>query len=204
MMNFRTLFAATEAMARSSNDCYRPLRGVHAGYIPNIIVQTHRNQKAWFYDDLLWRKTVLIHCMAVEDRESCANVENLARVQPLIGDELGRSVFIYSITTAPTHDTPARLRMVAEKHGAKDGWSFLTGDGPSLELLRQRLFSHGGGQDCSMSLLRYGNETAGLWGGIMASAKPEAIAQRLAWITSRKEVAGPYRRGGPPVLPEHE
>src|SRR5258708_8033339 len=122
--------------------------------------------------------------MAVEDRETCANGEKLGRGQALRGDELGRSGFIYSITTAPTHDTPARLRMVAEKHGAKDGWSFLTGDGPSLELLRQRLFSHGGGQDCSMSLLRYGNEKAGLWGGIMASAKPGAIEQGLGWISS--------------------
>lgn len=201
MLNLGKMLAMAGAAA-SSSDCSRPARGPYAGIIPNVVVRTHLNQRAWFYDDLIWQKTVLIHCMALSDSESCSNTENLARVQPLIGEELGRSVFIYSITTDPAHDTPAKLGEFAQKCGAKDGWLFLTGDAAALQLVRGKLFTHGAGQDCSMDLLRYGNETAGLWGGTLAKSEPEAIAERLSWITPRDYPTGPPKRGGPPVLPE--
>lgn len=200
-MNLSKMLAIAGAAAPSS-DCERPARGPHSGFIPNVIVRTHLNQRAWFYDDLIWRKTVLIHCLALNDAESCSNAENLARVQPLIGKELGQSVFIYSITTDPVFDTPAALGSFAQKCGAKDGWLFLTGDSAALALVRKRLFTHGGGQDCSTNLLRYGNEAAGVWGATLAKSHPESIAERLGWITPRDHPTGPLKRGGPPVLAE--
>ena len=192
------------AFTASSSDCTRPARGPRAGFIPNVVVRTHMNQRAWFYDDLIWQKTVLIHCMSLSDTESCANVRNLAQLQPLIAGHLGRSVFIYSITTDPQHDSPAALRDFAQESGVRDGWLFLTGDGGALRLIRERLFSHGAGQDCSMHLLRYGNEALGLWGGTLARSEPHMIAQRLSWIMPSEAHAGPPRRGGPPVLSQQE
>lgn len=201
MLNLRKMLAKAGAAA-SSSDCSRPVRGPHSGFIPNVVVRTHLNQRAWFYDDLIWRKIVLIHCMSIGDTASYASIENLTQVQPLIGDELGRSVFIYSITTDPIHDTPTALRAFAKKCGARDGWLFLTGDAAPLALVRKRLFAHGGGQDCSMELLRYGNETAGLWGGTLVKSQPASIAERLTWITPADYPTGPPRRGGPPPLAE--
>lgn len=191
---------ATLANAGPSPDCSRPAHGPHAGYIPNVVVRTHMNQRAWFYDDLILGRIVLIHCMAIGDAESCRNVETMARVQAHIGKELGQSIFIYSITTNPEHDTPDVLRRFAEKNGARDGWLFLTGDVAALSLVRQRLFIHSGGQDCSMSLLRYGNEAVGLWGGTPLTDDPGLIMQRLSWIKPRERPAGPPQRGGPPLL----
>jgi protein SCO1 len=203
MLDVRKMLALVEnsnAGTASSSDCSRPARGPHAGYIPNVIVRTHLNQRAWFYDDLIAGKIALIHCIAGRDPESSANLETLATVQTLIGSRLGRSVFIYSITADPEHDTPEVLRGLAEKHGAEDGWLFLTGDATALGLVRHRLFMHSGGQDCSMTLLRYGNETTGLWGGTPISSGAEMIMERLTWITPHEAVSGPPRRGGPPVL----
>ena len=184
----------------SFNECEHPLPGPHAAHIPNVAVHTHQGQMMRFYDDLIWKKIVLINCTSVRDEANHSNLETIAQVQPLIGEELGRNVFIYSITTDPESDTPAALRGLAEKYQARNGWLFLTGESSRLKLVRERLFSHSGGQDSSMHLIRYGNEAVGLWGGIPVKTTPELIAQRLSWVTPRERPSGPPKRGGPPPL----
>lgn len=56
------------------------------------------------------------------------------------------------------------------------------------------------GRDCSMGLMRYGNEALCLWGSTPALADPALIAQRLEWVDPgrRVGVARP-RRAGPPA-----
>jgi len=200
-MKLGTMMAIFDAAGPSST-CARPSRGLHASYIPNIVVRTHTNQRAWFYDDLILGRIVLMHCMSVREEESCGSLRTLAQVQSLAGAALGKSLFIYSITTDPVNDTPAALSRIAEKYQARDGWIFLTGQPAELRLIRERLFTHGGGHDCSMSLLRYGNEQAGVWGGTPITSTPESIIERISWITPGEHVSGPPRRGGPPELAE--
>lgn len=53
------------------------------------------------------------------------------------------------------------------------------------------------GQDCSLGLLRYGNEAVGLWGSVPARSDPDWIARRLAWVAPRPPPAGAPRRRGP-------
>jgi len=200
-MKLGTMMAIFDA-AGSPHTCERPLRGLHASYIPNIVVRTHTNQRAWFYDDLILKGIVLVHCISVRDEESCGSLRNLAKVQSLLGPALGKNIFIYSITTDPVNDTPAALSRIAEKYQARDGWLFLSGQPVELQSLRERLFTHGGGHDCSMSLLRYGNEQAGLWGGTPITSSPESIVERISWIIPREHASGGYIRGGPPELAE--
>src|SRR5215469_2370349 len=202
----RTLIRALARAASSAvieppvRKCEPPPAGPHAAYIPNVNVRTHKDQTVRFYEDLIRGKIVLINCLSIRDAASCSHIETLAQVQPLIGEDLGRSVFMYSITTDPEHDTPAALRAFAEQYKAGNGWLFLTGEAADLQMLRQRLFTHAGGQDCSRHLIRYGNAAVGLWGAIVASTKPESIAQRLSWVTPVERPSGPPTRGGPPLL----
>lgn len=191
--------AHSAAMSDSEHGCQHPQPGAQTSYIPNVTVQTHKGETARFYDDLVRGKMVLINCISIRDEASCSHLETVSQVQPLIEKELGRSVFIYSITTDPIHDTPAALRAFAEQCKARDGWLFVTGDPRELLTLRLRLFMRSG-QDCSMHMIRYGNEALGLWGGILATATPESIAERVAWITPGETPVGPPTRGGPPIL----
>jgi len=189
--------ASPPAMPASFSGCEPPGPGPHASYIPNVMVHTHLGRTARFYQDLIREKIVLIHCMSIRDESSCSNLETVSRLQSLIGDDLGRKVFIYSITTDPEHDDAAALRRFAEKYKARDGWLFLTGEPADLMLLRARLFTHDGGQDCSMHLIRYGNESVGVWGGVSVTTGAESIAQRVSWITPGEVPSGPPTRGGP-------
>jgi protein SCO1 len=100
-----------------------------AAYFPKITLKTQDDQDVRIYDDLIKGKTFVINFMYTRcDGALCTKgTENLVRLQKALGDRLGREVFIYSITLDPEHDTPAVLKEYARTHGAKPGWTFLTG-----------------------------------------------------------------------------
>jgi protein SCO1/2 len=202
----RTTLQAS-AQDKAPGDCPRPPGGPYADYFPNVVVYTHENQKALFYNDLLRGKRVMINCMSVKNEALYPATETLLKVQQMLGHRVGRDVFIYSMTVDPEHDTTQVLRAFAEKHGVKPGWLFLTGEPAIIHGLRGRLFPHVGGgshhhgsgpsQDCSMGLIRYGNEAVGLWGSVPVKADPEWIVKRLSWVEARQRPAGPPKRRGP-------
>lgn len=199
------------AEANEVQDCIRPSTGPKSAYFPDLVVVTHENRKALFYDDLLRGKTVLVHFMSIRDDKTYRICEHIAKVQRHLGSRLGRDVFIYSITVDPAHDTPDALQACASKHGARPGWVFLTGPPSVIETLRGRFFAHGpmdhasmdsaSMQDCSMAMIRYGNEATGLWGSAPSTTDPVWIAKRVSWIESRPPApAGKFKRRGPPPL----
>ena len=186
--------------------CVRPGSGPNAGYFPNVVLTSHEGERALFYDDLLLGKTVLIHCMSIAGDADYPVIRNVARVQPYLGERLGRDVFIYSLSVDPRHDTPRRLADLARERGAQPGWRFLTGEPADVEAVRGRLFAQNPGlhrhgahaaHDCSVGLMKYGNEAVGVWGSVPAKASPEWIARRLSWVAPRDRPARTFRRGGP-------
>jgi protein SCO1/2 len=55
-----------------------------------------------------------------------------ADLQKRLGDSLGREVALVSITLDPARDTPAVLKAYGAKHGAREGWLWLTGAPPEV------------------------------------------------------------------------
>jgi protein SCO1 len=50
-----------------------------------------------------------------------------SQLQEHLGAALGKEVVLVSITVDPVRDTPERLREYAVRHGAREGWTWLTG-----------------------------------------------------------------------------
>ena len=189
-------------------DCQRPLDEPYADYFPNVVVHTHKNQRALFYDDLLRGKVVLINCMSINYDAVYPVTANLVQVQRLLGDRVGRDVFMYSLTVDPENDTPGALSAFAEGHGVQPGWLFLTGTLDVIETLHGRLFAHGDRRvqgpgavlDGSMGLVWYGNVALGLWGSVPTKTSPEWIVERLSWVVPRQRLTGTPKRRGPAVM----
>lgn len=212
-----TADGTTENGAGDPDACGPAGRGPNAGWLPNFAVDCHDGSRALFYDDLLAGRVVMVNCMSVLGDADYPVTANLARVAALFGPRLGREVSMVSLTVDPEHDSPAVLREFAARHGApEEGWRFVTGAPEDLATLRARLFvhrgahrhgghgagghgaSHGaGGPDCSLGLVRYGNEAVGLWGSVPAISDPAWIVERLSWVMPRPRPAGPPRRRGP-------
>jgi protein SCO1/2 len=150
--------------------------------------------------------------MSTSDKSSWTIVDNLAQTQSYLGDRLGRDVFIYSVTTDPGQDTPQKLADFAQRHGAQPGWLFLTGEQEAIRLLWNWLFPPDSRhqhlsapiEDCSVGMVRYGNEAVGLWAAFPGITKPEAIAMRISWLQPTPACAGPAQRKGPLPPPATE
>ena len=108
-----------------------------SGRIPNPTVTTHEGRAVRFYDDLIRDKVVAISMTYAQCTATCpATMGNLIRVQQMLGERIGRDVFMLSITLFPEVDSPQVLKQYAEKFGVGPGWQFLTGAPADIESLR--------------------------------------------------------------------
>lgn len=158
---------------------------------------THDGQQVRFYDDLLKDKTVLINFMYVQCKNEgfCPMMSfNLSKVQAMLGNRLGKDVFMYSITLDPENDTPEILASYASLFKAKPGgWRFITGTKDNISAVRNSLgFSWANQKQDSIKqehigILKYGIEPLERWGTCPALSAPETITAYLEWMRPNGE-----------------
>ena len=107
---------------------------------PNVELTTQDGAKVRFYDDLLKGKSVAIDLIYTDCKDECPlETARLVQVQKLLGDRVGKDLFMYSITIDPKHDTPEVLKEYADKFHAGPGWLFLTGDEDDVHAIAKKL-----------------------------------------------------------------
>jgi len=157
-------------------------------HLPNLPLRTHTGRHVRFYDDLVKDKKVIINFMYAKCDGICVPVTmNLARVQRLLGERVGRDIFMYSITLKPAEDSVQSLREYARQHRTGPGWQFLIGSPADTEQLRRALgFTYADpAEDADTSnhigMLRYGVEPLTRWAACPGMANPEHIARSILW-----------------------
>ena len=139
-----------------------------ADFFPNVSLVTHEGKTVRFFDDLIKDKVVMINMMYATCTDSCSLVTaQLSKVQRILGDRVGKDVFMYSISIDPKLDTPEVLKKHVDKFNVKPGWLFLTGSEQDIMLLRNKLGFHFEGirddiKDHSSAVL-IGNQRSGQW-----------------------------------------
>lgn len=149
------------------------------GRFPNVRLQDQHGRHLRFYDDLVRGKVVAINMMYIQCEGSCPTATaNLRMLQPLLGERLGRDVFLYSISLQPELDTPEALKEYAQRHGARPGWLFLTGRAEDIRRLRYSLGFYDPVPEVDSllsnhtAMLRIGNDRTNRWA--MAPARCDA------------------------------
>ncbi len=163
---------------------------------PNVPLRTHTGATVRFYDDLVRGKIVVINMMYADCEGLCPPMtNNLVRVQKLLGNRVGKDIFMYSITLRPEKDTPQDLADYAEMHGVEPGWIFLTGAIQDVERLRYALgfFDPDPAVDKQaarhVGMVRIGNDAFNRWSMAPALAVPEQIVSSILHV-DRKTSAG--------------
>jgi protein SCO1 len=169
--------AASSAPDRSPQARAQGLRR----HFPNVPLRTHDGRDVRFYDDLVKGKKVLINFTYTNCTQTCPRTtENLRRVQEILGDRIGRDIFIVSLSLDPDRDTPETLRMYAAHNEARPGWTFATGTRSDIDQIRRRLGLYDNPDITQhMGVLTFGNESAGKWAATAALDKPENIVFNL-------------------------
>lgn len=169
-----------------------------ADYFPNVELVSHENRTLRFFDDLIRDKVVVVNFIYTSCPDACPlETAKLVEVQDLLGERVGKDVFLYSISIDPERDTPEVLREYAERFQVGPGWLFLTGDAADVRLLRQKLGLLGRGEERlsehTLNLL-IGNQATGQWMKTSAMENPYLLASKVGqWLTSWKLPPEPGR-----------
>jgi protein SCO1/2 len=169
-----------------------------ASYFPNIPLTAHDGRKVRFFDDLIKDKVVMINFIYTRCPDACPlETARLRQVQKLLGDRVGKDVFMYSITIDPENDTQEVLRAYAEKFKIGPGWLFLRGKDEDVTLLRKKLGMFDEGKkadnfkDHNISLI-IGNQKTGQWVKSSPFENSHVLATKVGswlhnWTLPRKE-----------------
>ena|ERR1700731_3016528 len=158
-------------------------------HLPNVPLVTHEGKRVLFYDDLIKDKIVTMNFFFAKCDEICPTViANLAKVQKLLGADVGRKLFMYSFTLKPEEDTLSVIRHYRSMFDARPGWTFLTGKSEDIEKLRKGIgFSYPDpaiDKDKTQHIgnVRYGNEPLMLWAACPGMARAEFVAESISWM----------------------
>ena len=164
---------------------------------PNVLVTDQFGRKARFYDDLVKGKIVCLNFFYTNCEGRCpVYTMNLLKVQKLLGDRVGKDIFMYSLSLDPVRDNPAALRTYSEEHGTGPGWYFLTGTAADMELLRVRLrFTDPDpkldkDRSSHIGLVLFGNDKLDRWGACPAVTKPSELVKYMSWLEPPIHPAG--------------
>jgi protein SCO1/2 len=158
-------------------------------HLPNVPLVTHEGKHVKFYDDLVKGKIVTMNFFFAKCDEICPTVTaNLAKVQKLLGADVGKKLFMYSFTLKPEEDDVSVIKHYREMYNAKPGWTFLTGKLEDIEILRRGIgFSYPDpaiDKDKTQHIgnVRYGNEPLMLWAACPGMAHAEFVAESISWM----------------------
>ncbi|HKD16213.1 MAG TPA: SCO family protein [Candidatus Angelobacter sp.] len=184
---------ATQASAR---------KRIQELHLPNLPLISHEGKRYLFYDDLVKDKAVSLNFFFANCDEICPLVTaNLARVQKILGDQVGRDIYMYSFTLKPKEDTVDVIREYRAKYGAQPGWTFFTADPKDMEKLRAAIgFTYPDpviDKDATQHIgnIRFGNEPLMYWSACPGMAHATWVAETLEYCMHPNDNLGPAFAG---------
>ena len=109
-------------------------------YFTDLPLVTHQGKQVRFYSDVLEDRIVLINgvCTGCKGIAS-GQAQVLSQLQVMLGDSLGRDIFIVSITLDPDTDDPGKIKEYAASLGSGPGWIFLSGTPQNVKRVTAKL-----------------------------------------------------------------
>lgn len=192
--------------------------------IPDIAVTDQDGRRYRFYSDLVRDRLVMIAFTSIAHDAHYPCTAKLAQVRAHLDRGPAALAELYTITLDPGADDAAAWSAYARAAGAGRGWRFLRADADDVETLRGALYVHRARDasaaramrrrdailglrperavmDCSLGLLRYGDESRDIWGGAPVRADARALAERLEWLASTCAARPAGRRRAGPTAP---
>ncbi|HEY2323479.1 MAG TPA: SCO family protein [Thermoanaerobaculia bacterium] len=152
--------------------------------LPDVQVVDQDGRSHRFYSDLIAGKLVVINAVYT----SCTNVcpmmqRSFADLQDVLGDRLGKDVFLISISRDPDRDTPTRMKEYARRFHAKPGWMFVTGQHDAIDRLLRALTGDRASPGGHSTVAWIGNGANGTWLRTYGADEPSRTIELLNELT---------------------
>ena len=159
------------------------VRGVKVKF-PDIVVRDQDGRKVRFYSDLIKDKVVVLSffytsCVAVCTRQGRV----FTGLQSLLGERLGKSVFMILVTTDPATDDPRQLKAWAERYKVGDGWTLVTGDVAEMNKLLVPFTGNKAGGGMHIPSTFIANDGNGKWTSAVGVFEPNYLLDKVNSLT---------------------
>jgi protein SCO1/2 len=132
--------------------------------IPDVTLLDQTGKPIRFYSDLVQGRLVVVQFIFTSCNLVCPmSGSSFSRLQAALGERLGKDVYLISITTDPTNDTPARLDAWGARFGAKPGWTLATGGVEQIDKLLVALTGAASGLTEHSPAILVINDRNGAW-----------------------------------------
>lgn len=150
-------------------------------YFTDLKLLTQDGKEVRFYTDVLKDRVVLLSFFYTQCKDACPlQSKVLADLQPMLGDHLGKEIFIVSLSVDPDRDSPAAMKAYAGKFHAQPGWLFLSGKKENVNWVIYKLGQYGG-EDVKEHSTAYlaGNVKTARWKKVYPHAQAKTLALLL-------------------------
>ena len=152
-------------------------------YFTDVMLVTHKGESLQLYTDLIKDKVVIIHSFFTSCKSSCpVSMRQMAGIQQRFSDNMGKELFILSISLDPAIDSPLKLQAYADELNAGPGWQLMSGSQGNVDLVLKKLGLYVADIESHKNTMIIGNESTGLWKKAFLLAPPEALDELISIV----------------------
>ena len=153
--------------------------------ITNVTVVDQDGKRIDFYEDLVKGRVVAINFIYTTCKAICPMQGNqFARLQTMLGDRVGKDVLLISISADPEADSTEKVKAWLSHFGAKQGWTFVTGEKIEIDRLSRALTGDQARTGNHSPAIFIGNYDRGLWRRVYGLAEPERLTGMIVEMTA--------------------
>ncbi|NQY90964.1 MAG: SCO family protein [Deltaproteobacteria bacterium] len=141
--------------------------------------------------DLVGEKIVVMNFIFTTCPSVCPMQSAIfAGLQKELGDRLGSEVKLLSLSIDPVTDVPARLAETAARYGAREGWTWLTGEKADVDRALIGLGAYSSEVESHPAMILVGDGSRGGWTRFYGFPRPADVLARVDALAAAR-IAGP-------------
>jgi len=158
--------------------------GVGKIKIHDVELRDQEGRKVHFYSDLIKDKVVVLSFFYTNCVYTCTmQGRTFSKLQTLLGERLGKSVFLISVTTDPVNDNSSKLKAWAKRYGVQTGWTLVTGEETEMNKLLVPFTGTGAGGGMHLPVTFVANAGTGRWTSAAGIFAPEDLLKVVDLVT---------------------
>jgi protein SCO1 len=148
--------------------------------IPDVPVVDQDGRPHQFYTDLIKGKAVAIEFIFTRCTTICPPLgATFGKLQRNFRSEMGKTVFLISVSVDPGNDTPERLREWGKQFGAGPGWTLVTGTPNELRRIQQSFGTATASPQDHSPIVIIGNDKTSVWRKVYGLGTVSALIKTM-------------------------
>jgi protein SCO1/2 len=153
--------------------------------IPDAELLNQAGKKIHFYSDLIKDKVVIVSFFFTSCTLICPmQGEKLSKLQAMLGERLGREVYLVSVSMDPEADPPERLKIWGTQFGARPGWTLVTGKKSEIDKVAMALTGAPAAKGDHSPVVFVGSDKTGRWIRAYGLGEPAKFASLIEEVTA--------------------